>query len=142
MLLRCSSLHRFPPLMVSFLLQVICEKIFRPWFSPTLLGPDSKLPLQVRPPSSRVERLGLGATPGDGSSPVLQVELQRAVQECSETAEGERETPEDGGGEGGRRGVHQRLLDVLTLLLQEGEASGKRGGSRKGKGHAHTALNF
>uniref|UniRef100_H3D7M0 Divergent protein kinase domain 1C n=1 Tax=Tetraodon nigroviridis TaxID=99883 RepID=H3D7M0_TETNG len=39
-------------------LQVICEKIFRPWFSPTLLGPDSKLPLQV--------------------------ELQRAVQECSE----------------------------------------------------------
>lgn len=28
-------------------LQVICEKIFRPWFSPTLLGAKAALPLQV-----------------------------------------------------------------------------------------------
>uniref|UniRef100_H3CJU2 Divergent protein kinase domain 1C n=1 Tax=Tetraodon nigroviridis TaxID=99883 RepID=H3CJU2_TETNG len=98
-------------------LQVICEKIFRPWFSPTLLGPDSKLPLQV--------------------------ELQRAVQECSETEEGEEDTREEGGEERGRsRGVHQRLLNILTRLLQEGEASRRREGSRKEKGHAHTALNF
>lgn len=27
--------------------QVICEKIFRPWFSPTLLGAKAGLPLQV-----------------------------------------------------------------------------------------------
>lgn len=30
-----------------FFLQVICEKIFRPWFSPTLLGAKAGLPLQV-----------------------------------------------------------------------------------------------
>ncbi|XP_077456626.1 divergent protein kinase domain 1C isoform X2 [Stigmatopora argus] len=38
-------------------LQVICQKIFRPWFSPTLLGAKVGLPLQV--------------------------ELQRAVRECA-----------------------------------------------------------
>ncbi|XP_077570756.1 divergent protein kinase domain 1C-like isoform X2 [Stigmatopora nigra] len=38
-------------------LQVICQKIFRPWFSPTLLGAKAGLPLQV--------------------------ELQRAVRECA-----------------------------------------------------------
>ncbi|XP_063062502.1 divergent protein kinase domain 1C [Engraulis encrasicolus] len=42
-------------------LQVICEKIFRPWFSPTLLGSKAELPLQV--------------------------ELQSAVQECAEMEE-------------------------------------------------------
>ncbi|KAM8822082.1 divergent protein kinase domain 1C isoform 5-T5 [Synchiropus picturatus] len=66
-------------------LQVVCEKIFRPWFSPTLLGAKAGLPLQV--------------------------ELQRAVQECAKT-------------EGGAAGdVHQRLLHVLTRLLEEGGAS-------------------
>lgn len=45
-------------------LQVICEKIFRPWFSPTLLGAKAGLPLQVA--------------------------LQRAVQECAEIGEGRR----------------------------------------------------
>lgn len=44
-------------------LQVICEKIFRPWFSPTLLGAKAGLPLQV--------------------------ELQRVVQECAEMDTGE-----------------------------------------------------
>ncbi|XP_028826252.1 divergent protein kinase domain 1C [Denticeps clupeoides] len=44
-------------------LQVICEKIFRPWFSPTLLGAKAGLPLLV--------------------------ELQRAVQECAAMEEGE-----------------------------------------------------
>ncbi|XP_018621242.1 divergent protein kinase domain 1C [Scleropages formosus] len=44
-------------------LQVICDKIFRRWFSPTLLGAGAELPLQV--------------------------ELQHAVQECVETASGE-----------------------------------------------------
>ncbi|KAL2085962.1 hypothetical protein ACEWY4_019282 [Coilia grayii] len=39
-------------------LQVICEKIFRPWFSPTVLGSKAELPLQV--------------------------ELQSVVQECAE----------------------------------------------------------
>ncbi|KAG5268909.1 hypothetical protein AALO_G00217800 [Alosa alosa] len=43
-------------------LQVICEKIFRPWFSPTVLGSKAGLPLQV--------------------------ELQSAVQECAETEGG------------------------------------------------------
>ncbi|XP_056290746.1 divergent protein kinase domain 1C isoform X1 [Pseudoliparis swirei] len=111
----------FPPL-ISFslllshllLLQVICEKIFRPWFSPTLLGAKAGLPLQV--------------------------ELQRAVQECSETDGG---VEEDEGGEAGQeRGVHQRLLSILTRLLQEGGASGEGGGAWDEKGHAHTALNF
>lgn len=62
-------------------LQVVCEKIFRPWFSPTLLGPKAVLPLQV--------------------------ELQRAVHECSKT-------------EGGESGdVYRRLLRILTRLLKE-----------------------
>lgn len=48
-----SRFHRFPPLILpSFLLQVICEKIFIPWFSPTLLGPHSRRPLQVRAASA------------------------------------------------------------------------------------------
>ncbi|XP_059183386.1 divergent protein kinase domain 1C [Centropristis striata] len=105
-------------------LQVICEKIFRPWFSPTLLGAKAGLPLQV--------------------------ELQRAVQECSETDGGVEDKEEDGGGGGGGgegeagRGseVHQRLFNILTRLLQEGGASGEGGGAWEEKGHAHTALNF
>uniref|UniRef100_A0A3B1JB75 Divergent protein kinase domain 1C n=1 Tax=Astyanax mexicanus TaxID=7994 RepID=A0A3B1JB75_ASTMX len=44
-------------------LQVICEKIFRSWFSPTLLGDKAERPLQV--------------------------ELQQAVQDCVETEGGE-----------------------------------------------------
>ncbi|XP_026869090.2 divergent protein kinase domain 1C [Electrophorus electricus] len=44
-------------------LQVICEKIFRSWFSPTLLGDKAGCPLQV--------------------------ELQQAVQDCAETENGE-----------------------------------------------------
>lgn len=60
-----------------------------------------------------------------------QVELQRAVQECSET---------DGGAGGG--GVHQRLLNILTRLLQEGGASAEGGGAWEAKGHSHTSLNF
>lgn len=43
--------------------QVICEKIFRSWFSPTLLGDKAGRPLQV--------------------------ELQQAVQDCAETEGGE-----------------------------------------------------
>lgn len=105
---RCSARRR------NSNLQVICEKIFRPWFSPTLLGAKAGLPLQV--------------------------ELQRAVQECSETDGG---VEEDEGGEAGQgRGVHQRLLSILTRLLQEGGASGEGGGAWDEKGHAHTALNF
>ncbi|XP_069033629.1 divergent protein kinase domain 1C [Embiotoca jacksoni] len=96
-------------------LQVICEKIFRPWFSPTLLGAKAGLPLQV--------------------------ELQRAVQQCSETDGGVEETEEDGGGGGGRN-VHRRLISILNRLLQEGGASGEGGGAWEGKGHAHTSLNF
>ncbi|XP_077952543.1 divergent protein kinase domain 1C isoform X3 [Gasterosteus aculeatus] len=105
---RCSAVRR------NSNLQVICEKIFRPWFSPTLLGSKAGLPLQV--------------------------ELQRAVQECSETEGGGVE--EDGGGETGGRGhsVHLRLLSVLTRLLREGGASREEGGAREEKGH--TALNF
>ncbi|XP_029979348.1 divergent protein kinase domain 1C-like [Sphaeramia orbicularis] len=93
-------------------LQVICEKIFRPWFSPTLLGAKAGLPLQV--------------------------ELQRAVQECTET-DGD---VDDGRGQGRGSDVHRRLLDVLTRLLQEGGASADGGGAWEGKGHVHTALNF
>ncbi|KAF7649555.1 hypothetical protein LDENG_00139530 [Lucifuga dentata] len=95
-------------------LQVICEKIFRPWFSPTLLGAKAGLPLQV--------------------------ELQRAVQECSETDGAEEK---DEGGEKGRAwDIHQRLLNILTRLLQEGGASSEGGGAWEGKRHSHTALNF
>uniref|UniRef100_A0A667Z8S1 Divergent protein kinase domain 1C n=1 Tax=Myripristis murdjan TaxID=586833 RepID=A0A667Z8S1_9TELE len=97
---RCSARRR------NSNLQVICEKIFRPWFSPTLLGAKAGLPLQV--------------------------ELQRAVQECSETDE------EKGRG----RDIHQRLLNILTRLLQEGGASSEGGGSWEGGSHSHTALNF
>ncbi|XP_031735313.1 divergent protein kinase domain 1C [Anarrhichthys ocellatus] len=112
---RCSARRR------NSNLQVICEKIFRPWFSPTLLGAKAGLPLQV--------------------------ELQRAVQECSETDGGEEEREEDGGEGGGEarqrmQSVHQRLLSILTRLLQEGGASGEGGGAWEEKGHAHTALNF
>ncbi|XP_029934606.1 divergent protein kinase domain 1C [Myripristis murdjan] len=114
---RCSARRR------NSNLQVICEKIFRPWFSPTLLGAKAGLPLQV--------------------------ELQRAVQECSETDEGEDKEEEDnggGGGGGGEKGrgrdIHQRLLNILTRLLQEGGASSEGGGSWEGGSHSHTALNF
>lgn len=80
-----------------------------------------------------------------------QVELQRAVQECSETDEGEDKEEEDdgGGGVGGGRGekgrgrdIHHRLLNILTRLLQEGGASSEGGGSWEGGSHSHTALNF
>uniref|UniRef100_A0A671MBM2 Divergent protein kinase domain 1C n=1 Tax=Sinocyclocheilus anshuiensis TaxID=1608454 RepID=A0A671MBM2_9TELE len=65
-------------------LQVICEKIFRPWFSPTLLGAKAGLPLQV--------------------------ELQRAVQECAEI---------DGGEDAKRsRAVRKQLQDLLVELIQ------------------------
>nr|XP_020477560.1 protein FAM69C isoform X2 [Monopterus albus] len=97
-------------------LQVICEKIFRPWFSPTLLGAKAGLPLQV--------------------------ELQRAVQECSETEGGLEEGDEDRGGGGRGRGIHQRLLNILTSLLQEGGSSAVGGGAWEGRGRVHTALNF
>lgn len=72
------------------------------------------------------------------------MELQRAVQECSETEGGAEERQEDGvgGGDAGQgEGIHQRLLNILTRLLQEGGASGE-GGAWNGNGNAHTALNF
>ncbi|XP_068199932.1 divergent protein kinase domain 1C isoform X2 [Antennarius striatus] len=97
-------------------LQVICEKIFRPWFSPTILGAKAGLPLQV--------------------------ELQQAVQECSETGSDVGEGEEDEGREETGGGIHQRLLSILTRLLQEGGASGEEGGAREKRDHAHTALNF
>ncbi|XP_032407896.1 divergent protein kinase domain 1C [Xiphophorus hellerii] len=90
-------------------LQVICEKIFRPWFSPTVLGAKAGLPLQV--------------------------ELQRAVQDCSETDGG-------AGDEGGARRVHQRLLAVLRALLQEEVAPEDRKWTKDEAEHVHTALNF
>ncbi|XP_061614461.1 divergent protein kinase domain 1C isoform X3 [Phyllopteryx taeniolatus] len=74
-------------------LQVICEKIFRLWFSPTLLGAKAGLPLQV--------------------------ELQRAVQECSESGG----VNKQGLGGGGGRDVHRRLFRILTRLLHEGGKS-------------------
>uniref|UniRef100_A0A1A8I1Z5 Family with sequence similarity 69, member C n=2 Tax=Nothobranchius kuhntae TaxID=321403 RepID=A0A1A8I1Z5_NOTKU len=94
-------------------LQVICEKIFRPWFSPTLLGAKAGLPLQV--------------------------ELQRAMQDCSETDGGVDEAKAQGGV--GQR-VHQRLLNILNHLLQEEVAFGEREGITEGKNHIHSALNF
>lgn len=101
-------------------LQVICEKIFRPWFSPSLLGARAGLPLQV--------------------------ELQRAVQECSETeAEVDRSDQQPGQrrtNTGGRKDIHQRLVNVLTRLVEEGGASVEHGGGAWEEGHAHTALNF
>lgn len=73
-----------------------------------------------------------------------QVELQRAVLECSETDGGVEEKDEDGGGGGGGGGkdVHQRLLNILTRLLQAERVSGEEGGPWEGRGHVHTALNF
>lgn len=73
-----------------------------------------------------------------------QVELQRAVQECSETEGGEDDKEDDGGGRGGADtgGVHRRLLNILNRLLQEGAASGEGGAAWEVKGHVHTALNF
>lgn len=53
----------FLSLSLSGSVQVICEKIFRSWFSPTLLGDKAGRPLQV--------------------------ELQQAVQDCAETEGGE-----------------------------------------------------
>ncbi|XP_041824577.1 divergent protein kinase domain 1C isoform X1 [Melanotaenia boesemani] len=94
-------------------LQVICEKIFRPWFSPTLLGAKAGLPLQI--------------------------ELQQAVQECSETDGGVDETEED---KGGGRDVYQRLVTILNRLIQDGGESGEGVVSWEGKEHVHTALNF
>ncbi|XP_062335629.1 divergent protein kinase domain 1C isoform X1 [Osmerus eperlanus] len=95
-------------------LQVICDKIFRPWFSPTLLGAKAGLPLQV--------------------------ELQKAVQECSETDRGEEEEEEQRG-ERQSQDVQQRLHDILTRLLKEGAVTDE-GGATERTGHAHTSLNF
>lgn len=73
----------------------------------------------------------------------LQVELQRAVQECSETeGDAEEDTGGGGGGASGTDGVHQRLVSILTRLLQEGGASGEGGASREPGSQAHTSLNF
>ncbi|XP_058480619.1 divergent protein kinase domain 1C isoform X2 [Solea solea] len=123
---RCNlSRRRCNPRRRNTNLQVICEKIFRPWFSPTLLGAKAGLPLQV--------------------------ELQRAVQECSETDGGvdEREDDAAGGRPGGgssssssSRDIHQRLLNILTRLLHEGGASDEGKREREERGHAHTSLNF
>lgn len=71
----------------------------------------------------------------------LQVELQRAVQECSET-EGGAEEAAGGGGTTQTDGVHQRLFSILTRLLQEGGTSGVGGTSQEWRGQGHTALNF
>lgn len=40
-------IYYISPLSSSSSLQVICEKIFQPWFSPTILGAKAGLPLQV-----------------------------------------------------------------------------------------------
>ncbi|XP_030625603.1 divergent protein kinase domain 1C [Chanos chanos] len=88
-------------------LQVICEKIFRPWFSPTLLGAKAGLPLQV--------------------------ELQRAVQECIETEGGE--DVEHG------RAVRQRLLGLLKQLIEEESRKQQKSAPQETQ-HVHTALNF
>lgn len=71
----------------------------------------------------------------------LQVELQRAVQECSET-EGGAEEDTGGGGASGTDSVHQRLVSILARLLQEGGASADGGASREPGSQAHTSLNF
>lgn len=69
-----------------------------------------------------------------------QVELQRAVQDCSEAQEG---SEDDRGGEAApRRDVHQHLLNILSRLLQDGRASGEGGGTWETRSHVHTALNF
>lgn len=96
-------------------LQAVCEKIFRPWFSPSLLGAEAQRPLQV--------------------------ELQRAVQTCSEThrQHGNHRNirnHQDHRDHRDRPGLaHRRLVHALTRLIEEEE-----GGARDG-GHAHTALN-
>lgn len=73
------------------------------------------------------------------------MELQRAVQECSETDRGE-EDREDEDPPGGRResnrDIYQRLLNILTRLLHESGASAEGGGEWDEKGHVHSALNF
>jgi len=64
------------------------------------------------------------------------VELQRAVQECSETGGGVEEPEEY------RKNTHRRLVSILNRLIQEGGASGEGGGAWERKDHVHTALNF
>lgn len=113
--LRCS------PYRTNSNLQAVCEKIFRPWFSPSLLGAEARRPLQV--------------------------ELQRAVQECSETHSDQDQRPgpdhrPSPDHRPGHRNVHQRLVHVLTRLVEEGGASAEPGGRVWEEGHAHTALNF
>lgn len=86
---------------------MICEKIFRPWFSPTLLGAKAGLPLQV--------------------------DLQRAVQECADF---------DGGEDGERRrAVRQQLQALLVELVQEDTGNQGEGQEHKMR-RVHTALNF
>lgn len=72
---------------------------------------------------------------------VMEVELQRAVQQCSETDGGVEESEEDAGG-GGGRDVHRRLISILNRLLQERGTSREEGGAWDREGHVHTALNF
>lgn len=86
---------------------MICEKIFRPWFSPTLLGAKAGLPLQV--------------------------ELQRAVQECAEIDSGEDAKR--------TRAVRQQLQDLLVELTQENMGNQGEGQEHKMR-RVHTALNF
>ncbi|XP_062847229.1 divergent protein kinase domain 1C [Trichomycterus rosablanca] len=86
-------------------LQVICEKIFCTWFSPTLLGDKAGHPLQV--------------------------ELQKAVQDCAETEGGEDAELS--------RTIRLRLQSLLTQLIQENLDNQKQTHSRQ---HVHTALNF
>ncbi|MFT7813925.1 protein FAM69C-like [Arapaima gigas] len=81
-------------------LQVICDKIFRHWFSPPLLGARAGHPLEV--------------------------ELQRVVQECAEVAGGE--TADHG------RAIQDRLLHLLTKLLQEGVGRDSEQGTGWGAG--------
>uniref|UniRef100_A0A3P9KME2 Divergent protein kinase domain 1C n=1 Tax=Oryzias latipes TaxID=8090 RepID=A0A3P9KME2_ORYLA len=109
---RCDAVRRrCSPRRQNSNLQVICEKIFQPWFSPTILGAKAGLPLQV--------------------------ELQRAVQECSETDRGDNEPEEDG-----EQSILQRLRRILNRLLQEEGPQEEGGGTLEGQRHVHTALNF
>lgn len=85
--------------------QVICEKIFCTWFSPTLLGDKAGNPLQV--------------------------ELQKAVQDCAET---------EGGDDAERsRTIRLRLQNLLRKLIQENLDNKKQAHSRN---YVHTSLNF
>ena len=81
------------------------------------------------------------------------MELQRAVQDCTEMLgeeedeDEDEEEEEDGTGEEGKGeqrsgNIHQHLVTLLTRLLNEGGASSEVGGAREGQGHAHTSLNF